>query len=73
MRYRQSTTLRAIRPDRDLLLRLRPDFRLAWMKENLPLGRSAEPRVYDAVRKAGYRKRDTATEKWHNGRCRRAP
>jgi len=56
-----------------LLLRLRPDFRLAWMKENLPLGRSAEPRVYDAACKAGYRKRDTATEKWHNGRCRRAP
>jgi len=38
---------------RDALLRLRPEFSLAWMRRNLPPTGELAERIYEALRKAG--------------------
>jgi len=44
---------RAIAEARDTLLRLWPNFSLAWMKENLPFTGEMRERISDALRKVG--------------------
>jgi adenylate cyclase len=45
--------LTAAAETRDTLLRLRPEFSLTWMTENMPLTGEMADRIYEGLRKAG--------------------